>query len=116
VFLGKASALASATLNYPDAPFGRTLLQQTKAMAAANPAKASFTLFETPLRITPQTGAINIRSRCPEIRGGKAFYGSIVAQLTAQSQIRIGSIQPLRYLDDTFYWATVAQIIPPHRR
>jgi hypothetical protein len=113
VFLGKASALAKATLNYPDAPFGRALLQQTRDKALANSATASFTLNDTLLRIAPQTGAINLRSRCPDIRDGKAFYGSPVTQLTAQSQIRIGSIQPMRYLNDTFYWATVTQIIPP---
>jgi Trypsin-like peptidase domain len=116
VFLGKASALNAATLNYPDAPFGRALLQQVRNAAIANPMLASLflnELSEVPLRIAAQTGAINIRSRCPEVRNGKAFYGSVVAQLTPRSQIKVGSVQPLRYLDDTFYWATVTQIIPP---
>jgi Trypsin-like peptidase domain len=110
VFLGKASALARDTLNYPDAPFGRALLQ--RAHARASPGASNFILADTLLRIAPETKAINVRSRCPEIRGGKAFYGSVVAQLDPQSQIRIGSVQPMRYLDDTFYWATVTQIVP----
>jgi len=113
VFLGKDSALAPQDLKFPDAPFGRVLLERVQNEAKANPT-SSFNMDLSPVRIAPQTGAINIRSRCPEVRGSKAFYGSIVAQLTGRSQIKLGDIQQVRYLDDTFYWATVTQIIPPN--
>jgi len=114
VFLGKASALARTDLRYADAPFGREFLEDVRKTALKNIGVVEgFTVSDALLRIAPQTEAINIRSRCPEIRGTRAYYGSEVATLTPQSQIRIGNVQPLRYLDDIFYWATVLQIVPP---
>jgi hypothetical protein len=117
VFLGKASALMRANLRYADAPFGKDFLQSIQKAQPSNVEATGFRLTDALLRIAPETGAINIRSRCPEIREGKAFYGSEVTRLTPQAQIGIGNIQPLHYLDDTFYWATVTKIIlPPEKR
>jgi hypothetical protein len=111
IFLGKQSALARRNLNYPDAPFGRGLLRDVRQKAVGNSSQPSFEFTDSPIRIAPQTGAINLRSRCPEVRDGRVFYSSIVAQLDGKTQIKIGPVQPLRYLDDIFYWATVTQII-----
>lgn len=113
VFLGKKSALARGELHYEDAPFGREFLQQVLNRAIVNPLETAFTLTDQPLRIAPQTGAVNIRSRCPEVRNGRAFYGSPVAEVTSRTQILIGAIRPLHYLNDTFFWGTIAQIIAP---
>jgi Trypsin-like peptidase domain len=112
IFLGKRSALARPQLNYTDAPFGREVLQNVQKQASTMPASASFELFQEPLRIAPQAEAINVRSRCPEIEDGKAYYGSVVSQLTTRSQIKVGSILPLHYLDDVFYWARVTGVFP----
>jgi hypothetical protein len=110
IFLGKRSALARTQLRYPDAPFGRDILSQVQLRASGG-TEASFTLFDKPLRIATQAEAINVRSRCPEIEDGKAYYGSVVSQLTAKNQIKVGAIQAMRYLGDVFYWARVTEVI-----
>ncbi|WP_315825590.1 MULTISPECIES: serine protease [unclassified Bradyrhizobium] len=109
IFLGKRSALARKQLRYPDAPFGREILSQVQQRASGQ-AEPNFTIFDQPLRIAPQAEAINVRSRCPEIEDGKAYYGSVVSQLTPKTKIKVGAIQAMRYLDDVFYWARVTDV------
>lgn len=102
VFLGKSSALARDVIRPPDAPFGRELLQAV----VRNPNSA----IGRSLSVTPEAGAINIRSRCPDIQEGKAYYGSIVSVLDRTAAINLRQVLPLRYLDDDFFWGTISEI------
>jgi hypothetical protein len=102
VFLGKSSALARADIRPPDAPFGRQLLQTI----LRNPNAA----LGRSLNITPEAGAINVRSRCPDVQEGKAYYGSVVSVLNPTATISLRQILPLRYLDDDFFWGIISEI------
>ncbi len=107
IFLGKKSALVRDKLRHPDAPFGRAVLRAIRDNHKTDE------VVGPKLNITREAGGINIRSRCPELRNDKAYYGSIVTVLNPNAKIELVSVKPLKYLDDIFYWGTIKQITLP---
>src|SRR5207249_3139356 len=99
VFLGKSSTLAQADVRASDAPFGREVLQTILRNPNA--------LLRRRLSITREAGAVNIRSRCPDVQDGKAYYGSIVSLLDSAWSIKLRNVLPLRYHDDNFFWGVI---------
>jgi hypothetical protein len=98
-FLGKRSALE--TRKPEDMPFGLDVLR--RAINADNRPK----LVGDFLRVV--TG-VNLRSRCPVLIEGAAYYGKIVAALNPSDTVVPRIIYALGYLDDVFYWTTVDKV------
>jgi hypothetical protein len=95
-FLGKRSALV--TRNGPDMPFGIELLRRV------NNSETRQQLVGEPLRVVT---SVNLRSRCPIVIEGAAYYGRIVTVLNPSDSVVPRSIFALNYLDDIFYWTTI---------
>jgi hypothetical protein len=55
--------------------------------------------------------SVNLRSRCPVLIDGAAYYGKIVTALNPGDRIVPKSVSALEYLDDVFYWATIERIM-----
>ena len=49
--------------------------------------------------------AVNLRSDCPTVVDGSAYYAAPRAQLTPGDEITPREILALNYLDDVFFWA-----------
>jgi len=101
-FLGKRSALV--THKPEDMPFGDDVLR------AANKPETRESLIGKELAVvTP----VNIRSRCPTVIDGSAYYGKVITRMEKNDKIRPQEIFALNYLDDIFYWTTVASAQKP---
>jgi hypothetical protein len=48
---------------------------------------------------------VSLRSECPTIIDGSAYYAAVVAQLVPGDTFTPIDTLALRYLDDVFYWA-----------
>ncbi|QAU43656.1 hypothetical protein XH83_36660 (plasmid) [Bradyrhizobium sp. CCBAU 53351] len=96
VFLGKRSARLAK--NTPDMPFGLSTLQ-----ILLDADKRGF-LMGT--RLSPDI-AVNLRSDCPVVESGSAYYSPARVQLKPGDRVTLSEILPLNYLDDVFFWARV---------
>jgi hypothetical protein len=94
VFLGKRSARLGSSLS--DMPFGLTLI-------------ATLRNSETRRRLVGQSlqasANVNLRSKCPTVKDGIAYYGAVTAHLSPRDTVVPSEVQALDYLDDVFYWA-----------
>jgi hypothetical protein len=101
-FLGTCSALG--THKPEDMPFGDDVLR------TVNKPDTRETLIGKALSVvTP----MNIRSRCPMVIDGSAYYGKVITCMEKNDTIRPRQIFALNYLDDVFYWTTVASAQKP---
>jgi hypothetical protein len=98
-FLGKRSA--RVTRNPFDMPFGSEILADV-----INPERRS----QLMRRELPVMTPVNLRSRCPVLIDGAAFYGKIITRLERGDRVVPKEILALEYLDDVFYW-TVAAVV-----
>jgi hypothetical protein len=94
VFLGKRSA--SVTRRAPDMPFGLSILQTLLNSGTRESIVGKSLAAET---------AVNLRSDCPTIVDGSAYYAAPRAQMTPGDEFTPREILALRYLDDVFFWA-----------
>jgi hypothetical protein len=94
VFLGKRSA--SVTKRAPDMPFGLAVLQ-----TLMNNEKRR----ELIGKALPADVAVNLRTDCPTISDGSAYYAAAKAQLSPGDDVTPSEILALSYLDDVFFWA-----------
>jgi hypothetical protein len=116
VFLGKHSARlqdAETQPRAPDAPFGVKFLR-TVDENPANPA-----LLAEPISVTAKAGAVNVRTRCPDVvqklnttdrKSRIAFYGAPYAQLTPDFDVRLKEVRKLDYQEDYFYWGVIETV------
>jgi hypothetical protein len=93
VFLGKRSA--SVTRRPPDMPFGAGLLDTLRSIDGRAGLKGRELRVEVP---------VNIRSDCPTVVNGSAYYAPTITQLNPGDTFFPSEIQALNYLDDVFYW------------
>lgn len=98
-FLGKRSALV--TRKPEDMPFGLDVLR--RAINADTRPKLVGDLLRA------VTG-VYLRSRCPVVIEGAAYYGKIVTALNPSDTVVPRIIYALSYLDDVFYWTTVDKV------
>ena len=99
VFLGKKSAVASCATGPSDRhPFGCQLLEDVVAGGAAKHLNVSV-LSST---------EVFLREKIPIVSGDSANYACKVGVLKAGEPITLTSITSLHYLDDNFYWGSVA--------
>jgi hypothetical protein len=94
VFLGKRSA--SVTRLAPDMPYGQTVLQSLLNSSTRDSLVGRALAAET---------TVTLRSDCPTIVEGSAYYAAPRAQLTPGDEITPREILALNYLDDVFFWA-----------
>jgi PQQ-dependent dehydrogenase (methanol/ethanol family) len=66
-------------------------------------------LVEKPVKIVSH---IDLRSRCPIVIDGTAYYGRVIYQLVPGDSVVIRSIKEMHYAEDIFYWADVDNVIP----
>jgi hypothetical protein len=99
VFLGKRSASASAALS--DMPFGASLIGSLRNNEARD------RLVGQRLQVRTE---VNLRSRCPTVMDGIAYYGAVTAHLEPLDTVIPTKIAALNYLDDVFYWAEASAI------
>jgi hypothetical protein len=53
----------------------------------------------------PADVAVNLRTDCPTISDGSAYYAAAKAQLSPGDDVTPSEILALSYLDDVFFWA-----------
>ena len=94
VFLGKRSA--SATKRAPDMPFGLSTLHTLMDTGKRNSLIGKGLATEV---------AVNLRSDCPVVQAGSAYYAAAKAQLRPGDKFTPAEILALNYLDDVFFWA-----------
>jgi Trypsin-like peptidase domain len=116
VFLGKRSAKFQDPEKQPraaDAPFGVLFLRNLDE----NPADPA--LLVNAIAVSEKAGAVNVRTRCPDVVQKKdttgrkdriAFYGAPYAQITPIFKVRLKEIRKLDYQDDYFYWGVIESV------
>jgi hypothetical protein len=58
---------------------------------------------------------VNLRSKCPSIVNGIAYYGAVTARLSPRDMVIPSEILALNYLDDVFYWADGVAVGTSHQ-
>lgn len=96
VLLGKKSSVSA--LKKEDIPFGFEALREAIAVDQRS------ALLQHPLTVETK---LQVRSRCPSLIEGSAYYGRIEAELLPGDNIVLKEIYELNYADDTFYWASI---------
>jgi PQQ-dependent dehydrogenase (methanol/ethanol family) len=63
---------------------------------------------------------VDLRSRCPLVIDGVAYYGRVITELLPGDSILIKEVRDISYAEDTYYWADVDRVLPaagqPHGR
>jgi S1-C subfamily serine protease len=101
IFLGKASA---DTNNVNDAPFGLDLVTTLKSL---NTDKTDVQAITKKMHLTAITDT-NVRSNCPVVRGGSAYYGSITHVLKTGQAVDVNYLQAIPLHNDTLFWGQLA--------
>lgn len=94
VFLGKRSAHPGGSPS--DMPFGPSLIDVLRN------SETRARLVRRRLAVRAQ---VNLRSKCPTVVNGLAYYGAVTAYLAPRDTVIPSEILALNYSDDVFYWA-----------
>jgi hypothetical protein len=103
-FLGKRSALNTTDLN--NMPFGQPILSQLRTEQGRNDLRGK--------RLQVISSGLHVRSKCPDVVDGRAYYGSTVSALTQNDHVVFREIREYRYQQDVFYWGLVDRVEKSH--